>query len=395
MIDGMKAVTRERMADALPAVGMALVVGGSVLLAGDPVERPATWAGVGLAIVVGVLLMFRRRWPVAILLALAAAVLAYNAAGFPGVGAIWPLLVALYTVAAAGRMPVAIAAAATMLAIDTTWLLAAVGLPLPTVLTFALTDAVIAGLAIALGDAVRSRRGWAAESRERLRRTREEEERESRRVVVEERMRIARELHDVTGHTLAVVGVQINVAADALPESPEEAQRSLSTARSVIDQAANDLKASVRVLRTQDDAPSANRAPLPGLADLGRLVESTRAPGMDVELVETGERAAVPAAVALTAYRIVQEALANVVRHARASAARVEVDYRADAVTLRVSDDGVGGNGPVVPGQGLAGLRERVAGLGGDLSVGPADAGGFAVSARLPVTGVGRPTPVD
>jgi signal transduction histidine kinase len=371
-----------RPVDALVAACVTVIVAVIAVRAVEPGSRSPAVAGYLLAAVTGGLLLARRRWPVLVLVGLAVTVLAYNLAGFPGVGFLWPTLVGLYTATAAGHLLVAAAVGGAMVSIDAAWLLAADRHPLLPVVAMVVPDAVVAGLAIALGDAVRSRRGWAAESRERLRQVREDHEREARRAIVEERLRIARDLHDVTAHTLAVVAVQLNVATDALETAPEEVRAALRTASKVSDQAIGELTAAVRVLRVGDAA--AERAPLPGLADLDRLVASTRATGLEVEFTQLGDPRRIPAATALTLYRVVQESLTNVVRHARAATAEVTIDYGPGAVTVRVSDDGLGAAGAGGAGHGLIGLRERVAGMGGRLTAGPAERQGFTVEAWIP-----------
>ncbi|GGM74276.1 sensor histidine kinase [Dactylosporangium sucinum] len=363
------------------ALGVATMVAALAVRADEPQSRAPDVAGYVLAAVVGAALVVRRRRPVAVLVGLATAVLVYNAYGFPGIGFLWPLIVALYTAAAAGRLAVALAVVAGMLTVDATWLLFAVHHPPLQVTTMIVTDATVAGLAVALGDAVRSRRGWAAETRERLRRMGEDKEREAQRALVDERLRIARELHDVTAHTLTVAAVQVNVAADALISAPAEAHAALDIARQVNDQALRELTAAVRVLRA-GDVPT-GWAPLPGLAQLDRLVAGVRTGGLEVELVAGGDATHVPAAVGLTVYRVVQEALTNVVKHAAATHVRIALRYAPDGVTVCVADDG---RGPVPggePGHGLIGLRERVAGLDGRFTAAAAQRG-FRVQAWIP-----------
>jgi signal transduction histidine kinase len=187
----------------------------------------------------------------------------------------------------------------------------------------------------------------------------------------EDRLLISRELHDVVAHTLAVVGVHLNVALDAVDDSPAEAREALRLAQEVRGKAMADLASLVGVLREE--------AAGPGIAE---LVDRVRSAGLEVTLDERGDRAAVPAAVAVAAYRVVQEALTNTVRHAGASRVAVTVSYAADHVGVAVVDNGRAEPGPA--GNGIEGMRERVTALGGTFSAGPADGGGFAVRARMP-----------
>ncbi|WP_229830945.1 sensor histidine kinase [Actinoplanes ianthinogenes] len=198
----------------------------------------------------------------------------------------------------------------------------------------------------------------------------ERDERRSAQAHVE----IARDLHDVVSHTLAVVGVHLNVAMDAFDDDPAEARASLRLAQEVRGRAMADLGALVGVLRGGE---------VPGLTGLGRLAEQVRAAGLPVSLNEFGDPVEVPAPVAIAVYRVVQEALTNAVRHAGATRAVVTVRYAPDGVLVDVQDDGAGAE-PAADGHGIAGMRERVAALGGALTAGP-NAKGFSVRASLPL----------
>jgi signal transduction histidine kinase len=225
-----------------------------------------------------------------------------------------------------------------------------------------------------------------AEVAERLRRAEAEREREAERRLERERLRIARELHDVLAHTVAVIGVQAGVAAEALADAPGEARAALRTIREKSREATAEVRAALDVLREPEgDAP---RAPAPGLAQLEELVHAAAAE-LQVELSVTGAARPLPAAVDLTAYRIVQESLTNVIRHAEASEATVSIHYEPDAVVVEIDDDGRGstnGAPTAADGHGLAGMRERAAALGGRLEAGPAphSGDGFRIRAWLP-----------
>jgi signal transduction histidine kinase len=220
-------------------------------------------------------------------------------------------------------------------------------------------------------------------------------------------VRIAHELHDLVSHTLAVVGVHLNVALDTLESAPDEARDALQLAQDVRGKAMADLRALVEVLR--DGSATTIEAPTAQLDGLTSLVEQVRAAGIDVELQETGDRSAVPAPVALATYRIVQEALTNTVRHAGATRAVVALCYEPAQVTVTVTDNGTlaefdwpattgeldhpetsrptGELDADTGGHGIAGMRERVSALGGSLQAGPAARGGFTVHASIPVAG--------
>jgi signal transduction histidine kinase len=254
-----------------------------------------------------------------------------------------------------------------------------------------------------LGDTLRTRREHAtaleARTKELELRTRQlEEAREelARRAVVDERLRIARELHDIVAHSMGVVVVQAMVADAVLADDPAQARRAVAAIRDTGRSTLDELRGLLGALRSEDDGTT----PLPGLADLEALTDLMAQAGLRVAVEVRGERGAVPQTVDLAAYRVVQESLTNALRHAAGSAVRVEVEYRADSVAVRVTDDGhasrgvnvPGGAGPspVVPagtGNGLAGLEERVALFGGTFSAGPRAGGGFEVTAHLPVSG--------
>ena len=201
--------------------------------------------------------------------------------------------------------------------------------------------------------------------------------------VTAERARIARELHDVVGHGLSVIVLQLVAALSLLDDVEHEPVRGrlLSVERSARDA----LAEMRRLLDLLDDGATASLAPQPGLAQLERLVEDTRAAGADIELAICGKRADLPAGLDLAAFRILQESLTNVLKHARPPKAAVLVEYRNEAVIVEVIDQGETHAEASTSGRGLAGMRERVALYGGDLDLGPRPEGGFLVRARLPV----------
>ena len=377
--------------DALLAVAVAAVTAAAVQVAVEPHSTPPNAFAYVLAATFGALLLLRRRWPLGVFVASNLVLFAYYTIGYPGMTPAIPLGVALYTAAAAGHLRWGLASTAFYM----TGGVVVVGIrehtPALEVLTSFLPQASLMVALLLLGDAVRSRRAWQAEVRERLARVEADREREARRRVEHERLRIARELHDVLAHTIAVVTVQAGVAADVLAESPEQARAALAAIRSASREAMAELKATVGVLRGGErDGEGAPRAPSPGLGQLGGLLEAAREGGLRVEAEVAGEPRPLPALVDLTAYRIVQESLTNVGRHAGAAAATVTIRYEPGAVVVEVDDDGRGpGTTPPEgqPGYGLAGMAERSAVLGGTLEAGPRPGGGFRVSARLPVAG--------
>ena len=220
---------------------------------------------------------------------------------------------------------------------------------------------------------------------ERLRR---EQEVRAQRAVAEERSRIARELHDVVSHAISVTVLQARGARRTLDTDPEAARRALDAIEQTNTAALSDMRRLLAVLR--DTEPEGvdgreDRAPQPSLEYLPQLVGQVRESGLPVELTVLGTPHSVPPGVDLSAYRIVQEALTNVLKHSKQSAARVLLEFGDDALGVTVSNDGsTVVNGHEDAGQGLIGIRERVAVVGGDVTVGPIDSGGFEVRARLP-----------
>jgi signal transduction histidine kinase len=211
---------------------------------------------------------------------------------------------------------------------------------------------------------------------------------EARRRASEERLLIARELHDVLAHNISLINVQAGVALHLLDERPDQARPALTAIKDASKEALGELRSVLDVLRRSEDGVSAPRAPTAGLRDMPGLVERTRTAGLEVTLDVSGEARPVPAGVDLAAFRIVQEALTNVVRHAGTGSARVRLDYGDnDQLTVQVDDDGAGAPSPVAvgPGRGIAGMRERVQALGGSFEAGPRPGRGFRVRARFPI----------
>src|SRR5215213_7819161 len=358
--------------DVLLALGVGLVQVAGVSASGSfarwPSWRPLDGWAYALLVAGAAALLFRRRWPLGVLAVAVACGLAYAARGYPEGPSNLAIYPALWTVA----MTLPRRAA---------WLAgAAAALPV--------AGAVLA--AMWWGEAVRARRAYVAELRDRAERAEQARDEEARRRVNEERMRIARELHDVVSHTIGVVSVQAGVASHLLQRRPDKAAESLAAIRQASDEALGELHAMLGVLR--DGAGDGDRAPLtpaPGLAELDTLVAQAAGAGVEVTVSLVGEPRRLPAAVDLAAYRVVQESLTNVVRHAGASRAEVAVRHTDGQVVVEVTDDGRAGSGAGSgsgngAGQGILGMRERARSLGGSLEAGPRPGGGFRVQAILP-----------
>ena len=207
----------------------------------------------------------------------------------------------------------------------------------------------------------------------------------ARRMAMEERLRIARELHDSLTHSISVIQVQAGVAVHLARKRGEDVPPALAAIQEAGADAARELRATLGVLRSEEDGDGS------GLSQLDSLVARARAAGLPVTVTVTGTQRPLPPEVDQAAYRIVQEALTNVSRHAGAASASVHLHYLPETFSVQVDDDGKGtviststGTRPSGPGLGLVGMRERVAALGGQLQVGPHDDGGFRVRAELP-----------
>ncbi|MGW5419245.1 sensor histidine kinase [Streptomyces sp. NPDC003943] len=359
-----------RYGDRVIAVGVAAALVATGLAAG----KPGHAVGYGLLAAGGLALVARGRAPRAVLAVTGACAVGYQAAGFdvPAVA----YLFAVYAAVRAGHRALTVAASVAMLAVLPLAALAAGLHDIGEALKQARGALEIAWLiaAGAAGEALRQAERRADEAE----RTREET---ARRRADEERLRIARELHDSLTHQISVIKVQAEVAVHVARRRGEEVPPALLAIQEAGREANRELRATLEALRDDDTAPPR------GLDDVPELVEQARSFGLEASLTVLGRREDVPTAVDRTVYRIVQESLTNVARHAEAATtASVRIDWRADAVAVRVDDDGRGGKAKAVaPGLGLLGMRERVTALGGRLSAEPRAGGGFTVQAELPV----------
>ncbi|HET6752127.1 MAG TPA: histidine kinase [Actinomycetes bacterium] len=352
--------------------------------------RP-TAVGVLFALAGSLPIAWRRRFPLGVLAVTELAVLLellLEFGGVRGVGGVSPgLVVALYTVATSCQWRVSTRAAAAVVVVNVVVLLL-----LPLVGEAArgpdpIAAVLLLGGSWLVGDNVRTRRAYTAELEERAVRLEREREEQAVRAVAEERARISRELHDVVAHHVSVIAVQAGAAAEEATSDP--AREALGLIQQTSRQVLAELRSLLGVLGT--DGAARGLAPQPSLLEVGRLADQSRAAGLPVELVITGQPRPLPALVDLAAYRIVQEALTNTRTHAGPAHARVELRYGGDALEVRVTDDGRGGGagwaGNGSGGRGLIGMRERVALVGGRLEVGPQPGGGFGVTAVLPLDG--------
>jgi signal transduction histidine kinase len=233
------------------------------------------------------------------------------------------------------------------------------------------------------GLALRGHRRQAAELRELARQLEHEREERARAAVVEERTRIARELHDVVAHSVSVIAVQADAAEAALSRDPGRSREPLRVIKETAREALVEMRRLLGILRQAES--ELGLAPQPRMSQLGSLVEQTRRAGLPVDLAIEGEERPLPVGVDLSAYRIVQEGLTNVRKHAGAARAWVKVRYGDRELDLAVLDDGEPAAKANGPGHGLVGIQERVALLGGELRAGQRAEGGYELRARLPI----------
>jgi signal transduction histidine kinase len=232
-----------------------------------------------------------------------------------------------------------------------------------------------------LGESIGSRRAYVREIEEKAERLEREQEIEAARATAEEQARIARELHDVVAHALSVVVVQAGAADDAFARDPDAARSSIGAIDDAARSALADLRRVLGILRP--DGP--DYEPQAGLERVDRLIESVRATGLAVSLEIEGTQRPLPPSVEMSAYRIVQEALTNSLKHADAEQVRIRIRY-GHTLDVDIRDDGRGAtNGAATPGRGLIGMRERVSLLGGTLAAGPDSGGGYRVHADIPL----------
>ncbi|WP_086731254.1 sensor histidine kinase [Streptomyces carpinensis] len=341
-------------------------------LAGQHPSQDRDLLGYALLTAGGLTLAARRRAPVPVLAVTGACAVGYQAAGFdvPAVA----YLFAVYAAMRAGHRTVTVAASVTMLG----------ALPLAALISLHDTREAFAQARGALELAWLIAAGAAGEALRQAERRADEAERTreetARRRADEERLHIARELHDSLTHQISIIKVQAEVAVHVARRRGERVPETLLAIQEAGREASRELRATLEALRDDDITPPR------GLDDVPELVERARAIGLDATLTIEGPRHGVPAAVDRTVYRIVQESLTNIARHAAAGTASVRIDCRPDALAVRIDDDGKATPGiATVPGVGLLGMRERVTALGGRLRAEPRGEGGFTVQAELPV----------
>jgi signal transduction histidine kinase len=358
------------MVDGAIAVVVACVAVIAAAIGRQPPGRAADGLAYAVIVVASLALVWRRRAPTVVFVIGLAAGLVYFGFGYPRAPALWPFVIALYTIAdtQSRRRSLLLALGAVVaLAVDAAASdhLGAVG---PTTVLW------IAAWLFA---------GWLVSSG-RARRAQSRDE-HSRRMVDAERLRIARELHDVVAHSIATINVQAGVAAHVIERRPEQAAVALAAIKESSKEALRELRGILSVLRSVDDL--APRSPEPGLDRLQTLAATTAEAGLPVDVEVKGRPRPLPRTLDTTAYRIIQESLTNALRYAGPARAAVTLTYDEQRLGLEITDDGVGTSNDSGDGAGLGivGMRERAAAFGGELEAGPRPEGGFRVRAVLPL----------
>lgn len=333
-----------------------------------------------LLTVAGLALIARRRYPVAVLGLSLGATLAAGKIG--GAGMIWIALIAAFVNAELAGKRLAAAVSLVIGYMSSIWPPWRIGEPGHTSAALALGIAAWLLILLAIAELIRSRSQRAAALRS-------SQEEQFRRRASEDRVRIARDLHDVLAHNISVINVQANTALHLMDRQPERAKEALTAIHAVSKQALGELRTVLGVLRDGGDGDGdAPRTPIPGLASLPDLVSAVQSAGLAVDLTTTGEPAELTADADVAAYRIVQESLTNITRHSGADSAQVRVRYGDSGVNVDVRDPGPASGVPLMTqhlaGNGIRGMAERVHELGGSFDAGPTPAGGFLVSAWLP-----------
>ncbi|HEY0737374.1 MAG TPA: histidine kinase [Herpetosiphonaceae bacterium] len=361
-------------------VALALIVGAIAIIGthfvgqSQPDRRALDAVGLGLLAAGAAALVFRRRYPVWVLIFANGITLLYLLLDYPKGPNFLTTIIVFFTAAMQGRRLIAWAVLAAEFVLFP-WLPYVLGnTPAPSstevfgIAGWLLVLAIVAELAH-----IRQQRSLRAR------------EEETRRRAGEERLRIARELHDVLGHNISLISVQAGVALHLMDQQPEQARVALSVIRDASKETLRELRSVLDVLRQIDEEPP--RSPAPGLASLSDLVARASEAGLRVHTEVAGDLKGLPARVDLAAFRIVQEALTNVMRHSGQTSSSVYVTCNEQELTLRI-DNEVGseaGRDGTGPGQGILGMKERATALGGLVEAGPRSDGGFRVFARLPL----------
>jgi signal transduction histidine kinase len=350
-------------------------------------KHPLTFVSIPLLLLQTAPIAVRRRNPMRVLIVTGVAIIAYSLLGYPESNGWLGVFIAFYTVAAhESRRRALVAAIVTAGGILVSFVSYGLFESLTGWTTGLATTFLSFGLAWVIGDNLRVRRAYTRQLEERARVLEREREERATLAVAQERGRIARELHDVVAHHVSVMVVQSAAARRVFEKDPGLALEALEAVETSGRTALAEMRRMLEVLRAETNGVG----PQPGLADLDRLIGQVRDIGLPVEISITGTPCAIPAGMDLAAYRIIQEALTNAVKHAGKATAKVLVAYGCDTLDIEITDDGRGAAaallaGPLEGGHGLIGMQERVALYDGTLETGPLFPGGYRVHAHFPL----------
>lgn len=369
--------------DLLAGVAVTLILA-FVITLGHGGQRAADSVAYLFAAGIGASMLLRRRYPVLLLGATALGTLGYHALGYPPIGVAVPLAAALFVAADAGALWPAIITGALVLACSF-GVRVHEGEPAAYLAGYeGVSNVAVIMTTIALGSAVRARRLRLAQQAEIIRLTADQAAHRTELGIRSEREKLSRDLHDTIGHTMSVISIQAGVAVEAIGRNDQQARTAVETIRETSTRALREVRSMARLLR--DEASTAQA--VPSLAGLPSLVEATQRAGIEVDCAVDTTLDRLPPAVDSTAFRVVQEALTNVVRHAGATKASITATTENGVVSVRVSDNGTAppeSRDSSADGQGIAGMRERVRLLGGTLTARRRDEAGFVVDARIPI----------
>lgn len=327
----------------------------------------------------GGLMLARRRFPISVLVGTMLLLFVYYSLDYPAIGLAVPVAAALYSAAELGHLRATFIVSILLILVSTYFRLNEVTIAY---LGYELISTItLMAAAIALGDSIRSRRALRAEEEHTARLIAQEHAFRAEQRVQAERVRMARELHDVIGHSISVISLHADVAREAIGSNDEGARQALSRIRTTTSETMRELRATVKLLRNPADADRS----IASLTNLSALTDSATASGLKVDVRIDGDLAGLPAAIDTATYRIIQESLTNVLRHANATHVTLSLTIGPRELRLCVTDNGKIGD-VVTPGSGIIGMTERARLLGGTLTAQPGSSGGFEVSAALPLT---------
>jgi signal transduction histidine kinase len=376
------------MLDVMGAAAAAVAVAATTALvvhleASTPGIRTLGPLGYLLAAAGGAALAFRNVAPYTTFAATLGIGIAYQGLGYPGGPAPFPIVIALFTIAAIGArvLSLGLGLLASVALVSVRGLAVADGFGSPLLIVF--PTCAIGGLY--LGQLLANRRQREREREQEAEARRRIQEDDTRRRVDAERLRIARELHDVVAHNISLIHVQATMGVHVMHDDPVQAGAALAEIKLASKQALGELRGILGVLRQSDDVKAT--APAPGLADLDTVITGIRRAGLPVALTIQGRRRPLPALLDIAAYRIVQESLTNALRYAAPAPTQVTIAYTQTCLRLEIHDEGRGNTFTTAAGSGhgIDGMRERAASAGGTLTAGPTGSGGFAVRAELPL----------